>query len=245
MIEWASIIIDEMNLTENEILSNQEQILKQLAEIQERIQILDAKFDEQILIDVRTGLRHLLDGMNSDIEGVRNDEFLMARKKFSSLINLNPEGKTKGMSGEIDNMHLIGLGYWGNFHYFNLRGDKRNAAIQVYECTKLYPLIGLILFSSKFFSKNYSAIISGIGSELDNAQKCYQQIEGDNFWKNVWYYTKKGFVYLTAGVAGFGAGAIAGALTPGPTVFLAGGMAADTVVEKLKVSSPCLTDSSI
>lgn len=51
--------------------------------------------------------------------------------------------------------------------------------------------------------------------------------------KNVWYYTKKGIVFLTAGATDFGAGAIAGALTGGTTSGPVGAMAVRAILEDL------------
>ena len=45
------------------------------------------------------------------------------------------------------------MGYWGSYHYFNLRQDYRSALIQVYECTGKYPIVGVSIFPTVFFEQ--------------------------------------------------------------------------------------------
>ena len=47
-----------------------------------RLKSLDAKLDEQTLVSARIGIRHLVDGSNSDIDDVKKDEFRLARSEF-------------------------------------------------------------------------------------------------------------------------------------------------------------------
>lgn len=242
MIEWVSGIFDQLSIMEDTIVNNNDEIFRQLDEIRERLKGLDAKLDEEILRAAKTGVRHIVDGLNSDVEVVKNDEFLMARHEFGKLIHLDPEGITDGLSGSVDNKYLIALGHWGNYHYFNIRGDKRNAAIQVYECTGSFPLIGLNLFPKKFFSVNYASLLSCAFNELDKVQISYDELSGENLLKNVWYYTKKGFVIVTAGAAGLTVAAIAGALTGGAAA-PPGFLAAKAVWEELDIAEPNLHDT--
>jgi hypothetical protein len=240
--EWISEVFLELTVGQQEIGSNQDKILQQLEDITGRLQTLDAKLDEETLRSARTGVRYLIDGVNSDIEDVKSDELLMARQEFGKLVHLDSEGITKGTSGQVDNKHLIAIGHWGNSHYFNIRGDMRNAAIQVYECTAKFPIIGLVLFSSHFFTKDYGALISGAASQLHELHERYEELSGKNFWKNAWYYTRKGFVFVTAGAAGLAIGAIGAALGAGP-VALYGVKAAEDIYEEMDVSPPILDDT--
>ena len=172
--ELANLVISAFTelKSQNEAVSkNQEKILEKLDEVQDRLHSLGQKLDEQILRDARAGMRHLIDGINSGITKIRDGEFQLARQKFTALIELNPNEITHGTSGKIDNKILIGLGYYGSFHYFNLQGDKRSAAIQVYECVEKWsewgdPLFALQMFSHKFFSKNYVQIIERLVEQI-------------------------------------------------------------------------------
>lgn len=152
-------VVKTLREISKETSAGNEKIFKEFEVIKQRLQHtqqnIDQKLDEQILRTARSGLNHLSRGVTSDIESVKLDEFRMARSKFSELASLDPTQKTGG----IENKYLIGVGYWGNYHYFNLRCDLRNALIQIYECTKKCPVIGVDIFPSVFFSRDYREII--------------------------------------------------------------------------------------
>lgn len=147
-------VVKALSETFKETSAVNEKIFKEFEVIKQRLQNIDQKLDEQILRTARSGLNHLSRGVTSDVESVKLDEFRMARSKFSELASLDPTQKTCG----IENKYLIGVGYWGNYHYFNLRCDPRNALIQIYECTKKCPVIGVDIFPSVFFSRDYREI---------------------------------------------------------------------------------------
>jgi hypothetical protein len=235
-------IFSELITNQDTIASNQDEILTKLEDITGRLKSLDSKLDEQTLRAARTGVRHLIDGLNSDINDVKSDEFLLARREFGKLVQLDPEGTTEGTSGCVDNKHLIALGYWGNCHYFNIRGDKRNAVIQIYECTAKYPILGLILFPACFFSKDYGAVISQTATQLDEIRHRYDELSGENFWKNAWYYTKQGFVLVTAGAAGIAVATIASVLSLGISTPLIA-IGTKKFYDEIEVSQPDLNDT--
>jgi hypothetical protein len=138
---------------------------------------------------------------------------------------------------------LVSLGYWGNYNYFNLRGDRRNAAIQVFECVETLPIQGLATFGDSFFDRPYRKLIAQALVDLDEARNKYRKIETENFWKNSWYFAKSSLAFMTIGVAGLSAAAIAGALTGGGLSPL-GVIAAKSVIDGIEVSDPVLEDSS-
>lgn len=161
----------ELKSQNSRILKNQEEILEKLDAVQNDLKKVNQKLDEQILRDARVGIRHLIDGINSGSTKVKDSEYQLARQKFTSLIELNPNEVTKGTSGEVDNKFLISFGYYGSFHYFNLQNDRRSAAIQVYECVERWiewetSIFALKMFSHKFFSKNYYEIMMGKVQEI-------------------------------------------------------------------------------
>lgn len=207
---FIDIVVQELNSTERQVLENQEKIIEQLDEIKKQVKYLGAKLDEQVLVGARAGLRHLIDGINSETVAVRNDEYRLARAEFNKLISLNPDAKTKGTSGEVENTFLIGLGYWGNFHYFNLRKEKKNALIQVYELTHKYPRLGLNIFSDKFFSKDYENLIRSNERLLLAVHKKLEKTEGENLLKNLGFYGKQVLRGAAAGTVGAGGMALAG-----------------------------------
>ncbi len=209
-MSWVLVVVDQLNNSERQSSENQERILEELEEIKKRVRELGQQLDECVLVGARSGLRHLVDGMNSETEAVRNDEFRLSRAEFNKLVNLNPEGTTEGTSEKVPNIVLIGLGYFGNFHYFNLRGEKRNALIQVYECTQKYPYLGLLLFSPKFFSKNYEKLIEENKKNLIEVQNTVSEKQGENFWQGLSFYARQTLRVAATGIVGVGGVALAG-----------------------------------
>ena len=133
----------------------------------------------------------------------------MARQGFAHLTELDPSGSTGSKSGDIDNKFLICLGYWGNHHYFNLTGEKRNAAIQVYQCTEHSPQFGMLLFSSTFFSKNFADRIGVATAEVKTLCERLAELERKNVGDKVRYYLRQALQLGTTGVVGAGAAVFA------------------------------------
>ncbi len=190
--KWLAEAIDSLSEISQEILDNQEHLFDELDEIEEKLRKLlkqvlyiSAQIDEQVLVGTRSALRHLSDGVKAETKDVRNDEFRLARAEFTKLINLDPEGATRGTSGELPNRFLIGLGYWGSFHYFNLRGEIRNALIQVYELTEKDPVLGLFFFPPEFFSKDYAKLVKTTENQLNESLAMLQTRQGENFWQEL------------------------------------------------------------
>jgi hypothetical protein len=173
-------------------------IMKHLDDVHKEIQNLGAKLDEQTIRKAKTGLTHLVDGLNSEIEEVKVTEFQNARRHFSELIHLDPNGTTKS----IDNIFLISIGYYGNFYYFNFHKDYKNALAQVYKCGLKCPDMAIRLFPMNFFSKNYLGLIETARIDSQSAMKELQKIEGANLDKNVAYYSKVGIAGLGLVAAG-------------------------------------------
>lgn len=214
--EWLSKAIDSLSDTAQQILDNQEHLFDELEEIKGRLKkilkqvlYISAQLDEQVLVGTRSGLRHLSDGIKAETKDVRDDEFRLARAEFTKLINLNPDGFTRGTSGELPNKFLIGLGYWGSFHYFNLRGEIRNALVQVYELTEKDPVLGLFFFPPEYFSKDYAELIEVTEDQLSEALCNLQNKQGENFWQNLSYYSKQVLRGAATGIVGIGGFAIA------------------------------------
>ena len=179
LITWITSILGELKGQNDQVLKNQEKIIEKVEQISDNLQKLNSKFDEQILRDARIGVRHLVDGINSGVGKARENEFFLARQKFANLVELDSNQTTSGTSGTVDNKGLISLGYYGNFHYFNLIGDKRSAAIQVYECilnslewgNLLYVLHSLEIFPTTFLGQDYAeSIYRLMGSQNSSAK---------------------------------------------------------------------------
>lgn len=196
---------DQRNLQENQQL-----ILERLEELKTKLDQLDRKIDERVLVDFRTGMSHLLAGYNSDLEDVRKEEFRRARDIFSTLMSLNPQEKTAGTSGEVDNPTLICVGYWGSYQYFSLQGDYRNALLHAYRCTELYPNIaalGLGLFPAQLFSKDYTTLWRNAYRELAEVSEAYNKCKARNKSEKLAFYAKQPLrvyaTYVTVGILGW------------------------------------------
>lgn len=136
---------------------------KQMIDVIESIERIEndsnASTNNQNIIIAKQGMRHLIDGLNSNVDHVKKNEFLLARNRFNTLIHIEPN--------KIDNNNLICVGYWGNFMYFNQLGDYTNSLIQIYECAQKYPRNSIKMFPIEFFSKDYknifnNALLSGV-----------------------------------------------------------------------------------
>lgn len=232
----------ELKSQNTAVLKNQQKILDKLDQVQSTLQGLGQKIDEQTLRDARSGMRHLVDGINSGREKIRDAEFQIARQKFTALIELNPNEVTNGTSGQVDNKILIAFGYYGSFHYFNLYGDKRSAAIQVYECVEKFsewrnPQFALQMFSPVFFSKDYTRIINNLIEEVYKIQGNSNEESSEFILRSPWEVGYLG--YLTGSAVGGGvafglASAIGftGGLLSGPIgwgIMAAGGVSAAIV----------------
>lgn len=207
LLKATSILDDRKQQIQNNrerIFDELEEIKGQIYKISEQVSHISVQLDESILVGIRTGLRHLVDGMNSQTKEVRNDELRLARVEFTKLICLNLEGVTRGTSGEIPNEFLIAFGYWGNFQYFNLKGEQRNALIQGYELTHKNPALGLSLFPSELFSKNYPKLIEAAKKELSEVIGILQERQGENFLQNLTYYSKQVLRGAATGIIGIG-----------------------------------------
>ncbi|MDJ0718123.1 MAG: hypothetical protein QNJ54_28510 [Prochloraceae cyanobacterium] len=184
---WTARVFSKLARINKQILETKTEILNATEEIQ-------SKLDEKILRDLRTAFRHLRDGALSSVSDIQQYEFQTARQKFAELVELDPDDTTKGTSGEFSNRYLIALGYLGNFHYYNLFGDKRMAAVQVYECINRFlewndymKVVETFSIESLdgFFSKNYLKEIGAAELSLDIAKQGLKETEKESFQKKL------------------------------------------------------------
>lgn len=216
-MEWVIFeILDELQRS-----YEHKAVMEEFERITEHLVVLEGKLDQEVMIRVRAGLNHLRAYELSDIPNVKEDELRMASEKFSELMALEPMLSTSDIPNEV----LICFGYWGEHLYFSLRGDMKNAALLAYECIQKWPKCGLNMFPSNILNRNYRDLISDISAGIESTAKQLEEIESDDYWKNVWVYTK-------AGIAGLGAGALVGIFTAGTSTVVAGYLTAKTVIEE-------------
>lgn len=199
MIEWVLIFESlqyiEMACKIAKSVSDTQKNMKQaqlIDEVNAQLTHIRQVLDESVLREMRSGMQHLIDGLQSDVSQIRDDDFREAHTKFNTLMSLDPNGATQGTSGKVENTRLITLGYWGNFYYFALRGDKRTALIRLYECVLKYP-DAVHLFPPTYFSQNYAQAMDSALSTLKELDEQYHKMKGNNSAKRLGYYIKQGF----------------------------------------------------
>jgi hypothetical protein len=228
MYEWIANAVLQTAIEQKKMHEDREYLRKQFERLEKQI---NERFDEQIRLKFQAALRHLVDGQNSDVEDVRADEFRMARTKFGELIGLSSAMPVQPSTIREGGISLVvALSHWGNYYYFLLRGDERNSLIQVYECTKLYPLLGLHLFSPSFFSRAYQEQLTKARADLVVATETYDRISGKNRKEKRVYKWKQTGLQLSAAAVGFGVGGVLGLLTVGPGA-VGGAMAYKAIVD--------------
>lgn len=131
------------------IVGNPISLLQTFKQIQQRQEILNQlkqiniKLDELWIVKAKAGINHLIDGINCHDDDHKMFELQSARKNFNELISLNPNHE--------NSKNLIVVGYWGNYHYFNLLRNYKNSLLQAYRCTLEYPDISIMTFPDEVF----------------------------------------------------------------------------------------------
>ena len=215
MKDWVSTGI---RILERQIFDSgvwQHELPQKVEELERKITV---KLDERTLIGLRQGFQHLSAAQGAETESGKQSELLLAREKFCALASLDPKGITEGETYSIDNGWLIGLGHWGNSHYFHLVGENRNALLEVYECTYNHPAVGLTMFSSEHFSESFKRNISELEDSLTQLSVELGQAKGHNI--------KEGASAAAKTLAVVGAGGYVGAATMGIITFVTGGIGA-------------------
>lgn len=206
--------LKKLQALSEEILKNQEEMKHQLSKITDRLERIESKLDEQTLMTARKGLQHLVSAANTDVDKVREQQLQLASGDFSTLIQLNPNSQTKGITGTAENSSLIAIGYWGNHLYFKMQGDLRNSLINVYECTLQFPMKGLVIFDPAYFSKNYQAQLDELAIKLKKAISTLKAVEQENAALKGRFssdYLVKSALGALAGIGIFGASSLVGA----------------------------------
>ena len=167
LIELTSNFAPQLETISQNIRNDHTVLQKDFDNMRKHLQIQGIKFDGDTLSSARKGVRHLMEGVNSGSVDIKNNSFILAYSDFCRLISINEDNNDKPRIKleEYSKEYASFIGYWGNFHYFNLMGDKRSAAIQVYSLSKKYPRIGVAIFSSKFFSRDYNALLESAEAE--------------------------------------------------------------------------------
>lgn len=114
----------------------------------------------------KKGLRHLFDGINSNNEEVREIAFTLAYSSFTELISFTDYRQELHEVHAPLQVNYACVGFWGNFHYFNLKHDRKSAAIQVYECASHYPRQAVRIFPVEFFKHDFQKLIDNTDKKI-------------------------------------------------------------------------------
>ncbi len=214
-----------MELTE---LNRPFSILQQLARIEARIRSI---VDERYISLVRTGFHHLESAASTSNDLIATSELEMARRVFAQISMTNFSNMPGNIVGSETGPYITGLGYVGNFHYFNLRRDRKNALLQVYNCTLQNLLVGLHYFSASFFSMDYLERLAGALSNLERAKSDLNSARLGNFGSRLGSGTGNAAKLAAGTTAGLGAGLAASLLTGGAALPIVALGAAGAVIK--------------
>jgi hypothetical protein len=65
----------------------------------------------------------------------------------------------------------VALGHQGNFYYFLLYDDARQALDQAYICATKFPLLAIEMFPGEIFSRDYSADLRAITERASESRR--------------------------------------------------------------------------
>lgn len=116
---------------------------------------------EAVLVEVRSGFDHLAVAVEvANDDDLRRDELRLAREYFGRLANRPGGGMVVGISGALSGDQVAALGHLGNYHYFLIQGQERQALIAAYLCTERFPALGVQLYPPQLFSRDYRAAVA-------------------------------------------------------------------------------------
>ena len=163
MVEPLSVLSTIMllygatNATKRTFIKQPNVLGDKLISVISQLKTIENKIDERVMTEMVSGVGLLMDAMNissagelsGEKKGLRDEQLLLARNRFVNLVSMDKDGTTKNIS----NRYFRVAGFWGNFHYFALRGDPKMAMQQPLLCAKEHPLLAVHVFGPTFFGK--------------------------------------------------------------------------------------------
>jgi hypothetical protein len=105
--------------------------------------------------ELRAGLENLKVATESADTQVRETELSLARQRFGSLAARSPDDRLLGRYGDLSADHVRALAQLGNYYYFLVRGDEKQALIHGYRCAEEYPALAVEVLPVALFSRNW------------------------------------------------------------------------------------------
>ena len=140
---------------------------RQVDQIEANVALLGTKLDQALLIDLKTAYDHLAASQQAANDDLRRAELNNARASFARLTHRPRTGPVATGSATLTHEQLVALGHLGNFHYFLLSDDARQALDQAYICAAMFPMLAIEMFPPEIFSHDYSAELRSITSRAD------------------------------------------------------------------------------
>jgi hypothetical protein len=131
---------------------------RQVEGIRSAVDTIGKQLAENILVEVDTGFSHLAVALDAGDE-LRRDELGYARTYFARLANRPGGGVVAGRYTELTGDEVRALGHYGNFYYFLLRDEPRQALISAYRCTEQLPVLGVLRLPVELFSRDYRSAV--------------------------------------------------------------------------------------
>jgi hypothetical protein len=173
-------ILKHLSNSTNTLISKQEQMSRSLQLQSAFLERIEQKLDSQIIRTAKKSSVFLIDSLRCKHAEAKSVSLFAAYQGFTELICLDSNQSTiVDEHTSIPNEKLIALGYVGRLTYYCAIGSYRDALIQVYEFSSVYPELGVEIFDRSFFSKDYESSLrklkSQIVSKLD-IEEIYQGI---------------------------------------------------------------------
>jgi hypothetical protein len=140
---------------------------RQVKEIEDAVDLLGTRLDEALLIDLATAYDHLAASRRAANDDLRRAELNNARVSFNRLTRRPRTGPVAAGSEKLTHEQLVAIGHLGNFHYFLLSDDPRQALEQAYTCATMFPLLAIEMFPPEIFSRDYHAELRSITRRAD------------------------------------------------------------------------------
>jgi hypothetical protein len=105
--------------------------------------------------ELLAGLENLKVATETTDTQVRETELGLARQRFGSLAVRSPDDRVLGRYGDLSANHVRAAAQLGNYYYFLVRGDEKQALIHGYRCAEEYPALAVEVLPVALFSRNW------------------------------------------------------------------------------------------
>jgi hypothetical protein len=147
-----------------------QKLKRQVKDIEDSVAKLGTTLERSLEIDLRTAYDHLAAAQVAANDDLRRAELDNARASFARLIHRPETRPVNTGSGQLTHEQLVALGHQGNFYYFLLYDDERQALEQAYICATKFPLLAIEMFPAGIFSHDYSADLRAIAERASESR---------------------------------------------------------------------------